>query len=91
MARLTNDEITGALMAFPEWRLDEGRVVLERSFAGFADAMRFVNAVAAAAEEQDHHPDIDVRYDKVRLALWSHDDNGITRRDLRLAATIAGL
>ena len=91
MAKLSEDEISGALTKLDGWRLENGQLSLDRGFANFAEAMRFVNAVAAAAEAQDHHPDIDVRYNKVRLVLYSHDLGGITRRDLRLAGTIAAL
>jgi 4a-hydroxytetrahydrobiopterin dehydratase len=54
-------------------------------FADFAEAMRFVNAVAARAEEVQHHPDIDLRWNKVTLALTSHDVGHLTERDINLA------
>lgn len=54
----------------------------------FAAVMEFVNAVAAAAEAANHHPDIDIRYNKVRLALTTHDSGGITLLDLALAGAI---
>jgi 4a-hydroxytetrahydrobiopterin dehydratase len=64
---------------------------LEQSFEfeDFVAAMRFVNSVAEAAERAGHHPDIDIRYNKVRLALSSHDSGGLTERDTALAAEIA--
>jgi 4a-hydroxytetrahydrobiopterin dehydratase len=64
---------------------------LEQSFefADFVGAMRFVNSVAEAAERAGHHPDIDIRYNKVLLSLSSHDSGGITERDTALAAGIA--
>ncbi|MBC8138839.1 MAG: 4a-hydroxytetrahydrobiopterin dehydratase, partial [Fibrella sp.] len=55
------------------------------SFADFVAAMRFVNSVADAAEEANHHPDIDIRYDKVTLGLVTHDAGGITKNDFALA------
>ena len=54
----------------------------------FAAAMEFVNAVGAAAEAANHHPDIDIRWNKVRLALSTHDSGGITLLDLALAGAI---
>src|ERR1700739_814434 len=54
----------------------------------FAAALEFVNAVAAAAEAANHHPDIDIRYNKVRLVLTTHDSGGITLLDLALADAI---
>ncbi len=55
------------------------------TFADFRTAMAFVNRVADAAEAADHHPDIDIRYSKVTLALVTHDAGGLTARDTKLA------
>ena len=57
-------------------------------FKDFVGAMSFVNQVAEKAEAAGHHPDIDIRYNKVRLALVSHDAAGLTKRDFDLAASI---
>ena len=54
----------------------------------FADALAYVNAVGALAEEVDHHPDIDIRWNTVRLALTTHDSGGLTLLDLALAGAI---
>lgn len=51
--------------------------------------MEFVNAVARLAEQANHHPDIDIRYNKVRMSLTSHDSGGVTARDLRMAKQIS--
>ena len=61
------------------------------TFADFAHAIEFVNAVAVMAEDARHHPDIDIRYNKVRLALTTHDAGGLTHADLDLAAGVEGL
>jgi 4a-hydroxytetrahydrobiopterin dehydratase len=63
---------------------------LERTieFADFHDALEFVNAVGEKAEMMGHHPDIDMRYNKVSLLLTSHDVGGITWRDIALASHI---
>jgi 4a-hydroxytetrahydrobiopterin dehydratase len=58
------------------------------SLHDFAAALEFVNAVGAAAEAANHHPDIDIRWNKVRLALTTHDSGGITLLDLALAGEI---
>ena len=60
-------------------------------FATFPDAIAFVNRVAEAAEAADHHPDILVHYREVTLVLWTHTQDGITHKDLALAAAIGGL
>ncbi len=88
MAALSPSEITEQLAAFPTWHLESGVIVREFSFGDFREAMSFVNSVAAVAERAGHHPDIDIRYNKVRLALSSHDAGGITARDFSLAAEI---
>lgn len=56
------------------------------TFSDFLAAIRFVNAVAEVAEAADHHPDIDIRYNKVTLALTTHDSGGLTEKDFALAA-----
>ncbi len=60
-------------------------------FPDFAAALAFVNRVGTAAEQAGHHPDIDIRYNRVRLALVSHDAGGLTEKDFALAATIDAL
>jgi 4a-hydroxytetrahydrobiopterin dehydratase len=57
-------------------------------FENFVEAMKFVNRIAAAAEAANHHPDIAISYNKVTLALVSHDSGGVTQRDIRMAGTI---
>ena len=63
---------------------------LERTFEfpDFRTAMAFVDEVAEKAEDFQHHPDIDIRYNRVKFVLSSHDAGGVTRRDLILAGYI---
>jgi 4a-hydroxytetrahydrobiopterin dehydratase len=91
MATLSSTEITERLKAIPDWRLEKGALARSFSFSDFLEAMKFVNSVAAFAEQAGHHPDIDIRYNKVNLALSSHDAGGITERDFSLAAEIDGI
>jgi 4a-hydroxytetrahydrobiopterin dehydratase len=88
MPAYSSAEITQGLAAIPDWRLENGSLARSFSFSDFREAMSFVNAVAAVAEHAGHHPDIDIRYNKVNLALSSHDAGGITKRDFSLAAEI---
>ena len=76
----------------PEWEAD-GNAVLERTFEfdDFDQAVDFVNEVAEIAEEEDHHPDIDIRYNKVRLALSTHTEGGVTDLDIQMAEKIDNL
>lgn len=91
MPILNPAQIRESLARLPGWQLNGNEIEQSFRFADFVEAMRFVNAVAAAAEQAGHHPDIDIRYNTVRLALSSHDAGGITERDMALAATISGL
>jgi 4a-hydroxytetrahydrobiopterin dehydratase len=75
----------------PGWRAAGNALHARFSTGDFASGLRFVNAIGAAAEEADHHPDIDLRYGHVEVHLWSHDAGGVTRRDHRLATRISEL
>lgn len=88
MHPLTPTELEQTLKHIPEWQLEDGALVRSWSFKDFLEAMAFVNRVAVEAELAGHHPDIDVRYNRVRLALVTHDAGGITVRDSRLAQRI---
>ena len=91
MPLLTSTQITEALAALPGWTLENGAIQQSFTFADFVAAMHFVNAVAAIAEQAGHHPDIDIRYNRVRFALSSHDAGGITEKDTAVAAAISRL
>ena len=88
MPAFTPEQITESLATIPDWKLEGGNLTRTFTFADFRDAMSFVNAVAAYAERAGHHPDIDIRYNKVLLSLSSHDARGITEKDFALAMEI---
>ena len=72
-----------------DWREEDSELVRDLKFDDFASAMAFVNRVAEAAEEANHHPDILVHgWNKVRLSLQTHTAGAVTENDHRLAATI---
>ncbi|MEZ5099112.1 MAG: 4a-hydroxytetrahydrobiopterin dehydratase [Thermoleophilia bacterium] len=73
------------------WQERDGALEREFSFGSFADAIAFVNRVAALAEAEDHHPDIAVHYRRVVLRWWTHTAGGVTDRDRALAARSAEL
>jgi len=83
--KLGDAEVQGWLKAHPGWALEGGMIRRTFAFADFRVAMAFVNRVADAADAADHHPDIDIRYSKVTLALVTHDAGGLTWRDTKLA------
>jgi 4a-hydroxytetrahydrobiopterin dehydratase len=78
-------EIKAALATVPAWRRQRGAIRRTYEFADFVAAMKFVNAVARAAEKAGHHPDIEIRWNKVTLTLTTHDAGGLTARDFELA------
>jgi 4a-hydroxytetrahydrobiopterin dehydratase len=86
MSRLNAAEIGERLKSVPNWALENGEIVRTFQFPDFLGAMRFVDLVAEKAESAEHHPDIDIRYNKVRLTLTSHDAGGLTEKDFSLAS-----
>jgi 4a-hydroxytetrahydrobiopterin dehydratase len=91
MDRMSEAEVKEGLRTLPEWSESAGAINRTFQFKDFVEAMKFVNAVAMAAEADAHHPDILVRWNKVTLSLSTHDASGITCRDFALAAKVDGL
>ena len=91
MPVLSKPEIEKALSGIAGWTLENNEIRRIFSFADFGESMSFVNSVAALAERAGHHPDIDIRYNKVQLGLSSHDAGGITEKDINLASEIGEL
>jgi 4a-hydroxytetrahydrobiopterin dehydratase len=91
MKKLTETEITARLAALPEWQISAGELDRTFQFEDFIAALRFVNAVADLAEAAQHHPDIDIRYNRVRLRLVTHDAGGLTTKDFDLAEAVSKL
>lgn len=83
------EEITRQLAELSDWTHSGDEIVADYTFADFGAAMVFVNRVAEIAEESNHHPDIDIRWNKVHLALTSHDSGGLTQQDIELAHRIS--
>lgn len=88
MAVLTDPEIQQALTSLNGWQRNGPAIQRVFRFADFKQAMQFVNKIAEAAEQANHHPDIDIRYNTVTMALVSHDSGGVTQRDVRMAENI---
>jgi 4a-hydroxytetrahydrobiopterin dehydratase len=85
---LTNDAIEAWLSSHPEWSREGDLLHREFRFASFPKAIAFVGRVAEEAEAMDHHPDIDIRYDRVRIGLSTHSAGGITEMDTGLAEQV---
>ena len=86
MPALAAHEIQSRLVSVPDWQIESGELVRTFLFKDFRASLAFVNKVGDLAEAAGHHPDIDIRYNKVRLALVTHDAGGITPKDFDLAA-----
>jgi 4a-hydroxytetrahydrobiopterin dehydratase len=89
MTKLTGQQIADA--ALDGWAYLAGSLRTRIATADFADGLAVVNAIAALAEEMDHHPDLDLRYTHLDIRLVSHDVGAVTGRDIRLARRISAL
>ena len=85
MNALTADEARSRLGKITGWKIESGELAKTFQFKDFVAALKFVNAVGDAAETAGHHPDIDIRYNRVRLSLVTHDAGGLTAKDFDLA------
>jgi 4a-hydroxytetrahydrobiopterin dehydratase len=88
MPALPKDEIKARLKTMDGWDLDDGELEKKFKFDDFAASMAFVNSVAGLAEAADHHPDISIKYNRVKLTLSTHSEGGVTEKDFALAAQI---
>jgi 4a-hydroxytetrahydrobiopterin dehydratase len=91
---LTDNDVTARLQDLPDWQRaagDEPAITATYKLADFAEALAFVNALGAAAEAMDHHPDIDIRWNTVTLVLSTHSEGGLTAKDFTLATRISSL
>jgi 4a-hydroxytetrahydrobiopterin dehydratase len=88
MPALPDDSVRQRLEALDGWAREGDEIVKTYEAPSFPDAIAFVTRVADLAEQANHHPDLDIRYRKVRIALSTHDQGGITDKDFALAAEI---
>jgi 4a-hydroxytetrahydrobiopterin dehydratase len=85
---LDEEEIEQRLDELGDWERDGDEIVKVFEFDDFNTSIRFVNDVAKLAERYDHHPDIDIRWNRVKLALSTHGEGGLTARDFDVAGEI---
>ena len=91
MARLSEAERKAFLAENPGWELDNETITKVFTFGDFNEAIGFVTRVAMCAEVADHHPDIDIRWNKVTIGLSTHDEGALTAKDSSLASAIEKL
>jgi 4a-hydroxytetrahydrobiopterin dehydratase len=85
---LSDADLSAGLSSLPGWERDGDTIVKQFQCASFPDAIAFVVRVGFFAEKANHHPDIDIRWRNVQVALSTHDAGGITEKDLALAREI---
>lgn len=88
MAKLTEAELAKELSTLPGWSVKDGMIRKTFAHPSFPEAIVFVNAVAHLAEVANHHPDVDIRYSNITLSLVTHDQGGITAKDVALARAV---
>lgn len=91
--QLTAEEVESWLAALPQWTLARKGAAIERKFefADFSEAFAFMARVALLAEKRDHHPEWFNVYNRVEIALTTHDAGGLSLRDVEIAQAIDAL
>jgi 4a-hydroxytetrahydrobiopterin dehydratase len=87
MALISDTEVAAFLEAHPDWSQRGSEITRTYVFKNFNESMGFITRIALEAEKADHHPDIDIRWNRVTLTLSTHDEGGLTVKDLDLADT----
>lgn len=85
--RLTDSDIQTQLTQLPDWTLIDNKIQRLFKFKNFIEAIAFVNQLVEPAEAANHHPDLEISYNKVTVNLTTHDVGGLTQKDFDLAAT----
>lgn len=88
MPRLTTPDIQKSLKSVPAWKLEDKAIARTFEFANFVESVEFVNEITEIAEDSDHHPDVDIRWNKVTLRLSTHNKGGLTAKDFDVAQRI---
>lgn len=88
---LTDERIDEALAHLPQWERSGDSLRRTAKLPGFAQAIQVVNRVAEIADSENHHPDIDIRFNTLAFSLSTHSDGGITEKDVSLAGEIDGV
>lgn len=91
MGKLSDEEITAGLAERPGWERSGDEITREYRLGDFKEAVAFVVRLSYEAEAANHHPDLDIRWNRVLVRLSTHSEGGITANDLDLAATIEAL
>ncbi len=90
MPKLSDAEVEQALAGLDGWRREGDTITRDFQFRDFVEAMGFIAQVGLLAERANHHPNLSNVYNRVTIALSTHDEGGITERDVSLATEISG-
>lgn len=88
---MTLGKISELMKELKDWSLESGHIVKYFKFKDFKENIEFVNKVADLAEQEGHHPNLIINYDKLKIELWTHAIHGLSENDFILAAKIDGL
>ena len=91
MARLSESEIDEALTGAPGWAREGEAIVKEFERGDFVGSVQFVSSLVEPAEEMNHHPDLEISWDKVKVTISTHSEGGLTAADFELAAKVDAL
>jgi len=89
--KLTDAEIASGLAEFPQWSIEDGMLTRLFAFDTYGDGLEFAMSVGRVADEINHHPDIFIGYQKVRVSTITHDAGGLTGYDFELARRVGDL
>ncbi|NEP78388.1 MAG: 4a-hydroxytetrahydrobiopterin dehydratase [Okeania sp. SIO3C4] len=88
---LSSEEISQRVSQLSDWKLEGNKLQCVKIFKNFVEAISFVNKLVAPAEASQHHPDIEISYNKVIINLTTHDSGGLTEKDFSMAKEISAL
>ncbi len=91
LTALSEQEADALLESLEGWSIEEGRLCKTLHFADYYQTLAFVNALAWVAHRHNHHPDLNVHYNRVEISFSTHDVNGLSRNDFICAAKVEGL
>ena len=92
MSQLLNlEEINERASQLSDWKLEGNKLKCIKVFKDFVEAIDFVNKLVAPAEASQHHPDLEISYNKVKVVLTTHDAGGLTEKDFSMAQAISNL
>jgi 4a-hydroxytetrahydrobiopterin dehydratase len=91
MSKLTDDQIREALKSLSGWERSGNEIAKTYSFKNYYETMAFVNATAWISHQQDHHPDLEVGYNKCKVRFSTHSSGGVTEKDVRCAEKVEQL